>query len=235
MKYAWLIGLFVVVRFSIAQNLDNAWQLTLPLSVAVPLGQFNQTTQGSDAYFGLGGEINAPLFKETPLRAGLSFRYFWLGSKSRDVNINDSLQNIDVNTKVFGGMMPLHAFVRFDPMNIYDYPVLPYAGGFIGPRIFNVTTRTELDFNDGLEPENEYDRQVNVAVSYGFQVGINIRIKEFLLLDLRWERAYGGLAKYLDISTISIDDEGYASYELHTTRTDVDIFTVGLVLILTPE
>jgi opacity protein-like surface antigen len=205
-------------------------QFSLPLSVAIPINEFDETHTGNDAFFGLGGEFNLPVLNDSPLRVGVSFRYFWMGNKARDVEVSDSLGTYDVDTRVRGSMMPLHFFARFDPMSMYDYPVMPYAGGFIGPRFFSVTTVVEIDYRDGFEPEEEKDRRVSTTFSYGFQLGLHIRIHESMLLDLRWERAYGSEAEYLDVRSVEIDDEGYAFYQVLETRTDMDIFTVGLVL-----
>lgn len=215
-----------------AQYLDQTWQIKGALDFALPARQFAEINSEKDVFFGLSAEVNAPLFQEKPLRAGIGFRYFWLGNKQRDVTIRDSLGVLDINTIVRGSMMPVHFFARFDLMNIYDKPVLPYASVFIGPRFFTVTTRTEIDYNDGLDPEIDYDRTTKVAISYGFNVGIHVKIKESLLLDFRWENAYGGLVEYLDTSSIVIDSEGYASYELVNTRTDINILSIGIVYCL---
>lgn len=205
-------------------------QFTIPLSIATPINEFKEAHTGGDAFFGLGGEFNLPVLKDSPLRLGVSFRYFWMGDKARDVEVTDSLGSYDVDTRVHGSMMPLHLFARFDPIYMYDSPVMPYVGGFLGPRFFNVTTVVEIDYRDGFEPVEERDRRGSTTLSYGFQLGLHIRFSENMLLDLRWERAYGSEAKYLDVRSVEIDDEGYTFYDILETRTDVDMFTVGLVV-----
>ncbi len=225
----YLFMLFLVCPF-FASSQFAVPQLAVPLSVATPINDFKEGHTGNDAFFGIGGELNFPIMKDSPLRVGLSFRYYWMGIKSRSVEVTDSLGSYDVDARVRGSMKPMLVFARFDMMNLYDYPVLPYAGGFIGPNFFSITTITEIDYRDGLEPIEDRDRRGATTVSYGFQAGLHIRVTEAILIDVRWERAYGSETQYLDVNSVQIDDEGYAAYEIRETRTDVDLFTVGVVL-----
>jgi hypothetical protein len=221
-----IIFFFFFTSTSIAQL--SKPQFAIPLTFAVPINEFQQVSSAGSPFAGIGAELNFPI-KYSPIRFGFSFRYHHLASKSRDVVITDSFGSYDVSTRVRGAMMPFHIFGRFDLMNIYDYPVLPYAGGFIGWRFFNVVTVEWIDYRDGNEPERIRDKTGSAAISYGFQLGLHIRLNPKMLLDLRWERAYGGEARYLDVQSIEIDSEGYATYELRETRTDADLITIGLV------
>lgn len=204
-------------------------QATALSGVAIPANEFSQADPGDQAYFGLGAEVTFPFFKDTPLRLGLDWRYFFMGSRDRNVDITDTMGafQYNLNSRVSGGMMPIHLRARLDFMNIYNYPVLPYAGGFFGLRVFNISRNFEFDYEDGSEPFTETERSTSATASFGFELGVHIRVNHFILIDVRYERAYGGWAKYLDASSIEIDDEGYVSYQELNTRTDVDIFTIG--------
>jgi hypothetical protein len=52
------------------------------------------------------------------------------------------------------------------------------------------------------------------------------------MLDFRVERAYGGWAKYVDLSSVQIDDNGNATYDRIESRTDMDMVTFGLVVLI---
>lgn len=206
-------------------------QFAAMLAVAAPANDFADADPGSQAYFGLGAEFSFPLFKDSPLRLGADFRYYWMGNRDRNVDVFDTsgafLYNL--TSKVGGGMMPIHLKARIDFMNLYDYPVLPYAGGFYGLRLFTIARTFEFDYQDGIEPEEENFRNTSTTTSYGFELGLHIRIGTHVLIDVRYERAFGGVATYLDVSSIEIDDEGFVSYDQLNTRTDVDMFSVGAV------
>lgn len=233
MRYLFVLLLFYVAYSSSGQLAHP--QVGVALSVAIPINEFAEADQGSDAYFGLGATFTAPVFKNSPLRLGFGFQHFWLGLRSRSVEITDSFGTFDVDTRVLGSMVPLHATATFDLANIYDYPVLPYASGFLGARVFNVSNKTEIDYRDGSEPVIENDRFWTTTISYGFQVGVHVRINQYIFIDARWERAFGGKARYLDMSSVEIDSEGYSYFETKETRTDMDVFSIGIVFNITPE
>jgi len=201
------------------------------VSLAVPINEFAEADTTERAFFGLGAEVTFPFLYDTPLRVGASFRYYWMGSTSKTVDVRGTSGNdIELTSKVRGGMTPLHLHLRLDPMNYTDFPVLPYIGGFAGIRFFGTNNRVSIDYLDGSEPEIEHNRKVDVTSSYGFEVGLHIRLSYYLSLDFRYERAYGGWAQYLDFGSIEIDSQGNASYQLLETRTDVEMFTIGLAV-----
>ena len=206
-------------------------QAAAHIGIAAPVNEFATADPGDQAYFGLGGEITFPVLKDTPLRLGIDCHYYWMGNRDRNVDITDTsgVFEYNLNSTVSGGMMPIHVRARLDFMNLYDYPVLPYAGGFFGLRVFSISRKFEFDYQDGTEPFEERERSASTTTSFGFEVGLHIRVTHQILIDIRYERAYGGWAKYLDVSSVEIDDEGYVNYQELNTRTDVDLFTVGAV------
>ena len=54
-------------------------------------------------------------------------------------------------------------------------------------------------------------------------------ITEDLILDFRFEKAYGSNAKYLDTESIEFDDFGFATYNRKETDTNVDIYSLGMI------
>lgn len=218
-----LCGLLVSAQYAYPQAGFN-------LAVAIPIHEFAEADSGKQAYFGLGGEFTFPILEDSPVRFGLDFRYFWMGNRNKSVDVTDSIGFLyNLTTKVGGSMMPIHAHARFDFMNTSDYPILPYFGGFAGIKVFKISNKLEFDHQDGEEPYIEFDHSINVTGSYGFEVGMHVRVTDYILIDARYERAFGGWAKYLDVSSVRIDDEGNASYSELNTRTDVDIISLGAI------
>ena len=201
------------------------------ISLAIPINDFAEADTTERAFFGLGAEATFPFLDDTPLRWGASFRYYWMGKESRNVDVNNGSGDIyKLTSDVRGRMSPLHLHLRLDPMNYTDFPVLPYVGGFAGIRFFGTNNKITFDYRDGSEPTIDNNRKVTVTSSYGFEAGLHIRVSDYLSLDFRYERAYGGWAKYLDFGSIKIDSQGNATYSLLETRTDVEMFTIGLTV-----
>lgn len=228
---------FLFFLFAYHANAQEAFQqIDLNMALAVPINEevIADTSSNSDLIaFGFGGGYTAPVFKNSPLRLGASFRYMWLGGDTRYLYFEDGNgDEYELQSKVKGSMSPLHIVARIDPMIYTDFPVLPYIGGFFGIRFFGTNHQITIDYQDGTEPIIENNRQVSVTSSYGFELGLHIRINPYLLIDLRYEHAYGGWAKYLDLSSIEIDDNGNATYERLETRTDVAMFTLGVAFLL---
>ncbi len=224
------IVIFSLFTFSVFAQ-TGLPQLEPLLSLAIPINEFAEADTTKQAYFGMGAEVTFPFLHDTPLRLGGSFRYYWMGSRDRQIDsTNPGGYQYELTSTVSGSMVPLHVHMRLDPINYTDFPVLPYFGAFAGIRFFGTNNKTSVDYLDGSDPEIDHNRKVSVTTSYGFEAGLHIRITDYLLLDFRYERAYGGWAKYIDVSSVKIDSQGNATYNRLETRTDVEMFTLGLVV-----
>jgi opacity protein-like surface antigen len=229
MKIFYIVNLCLVGFATNAQTVH--FDATPHFSLAIPFNEFAEVDTASQAYFGMGADVTFSILDDTPLRLGLGFSYYWTGSKDKDITLTDNTgYEYEINSKVRGSMAPLHLRVRADARNYLQFPVLPYAGGFAGMRFFTTNNRVSIDFLDGSEPEIEHNRKTSVTSSYGFEAGLHIRINTDLLIDVRYERAFGGWAKYLDLSSVEINDQGIATYKQLETRTDVEFFTIGLTV-----
>ena len=152
------------------------------------------------------------------------------GEKKRDFDLVDGNgERYNFETKVRGSMSPLHFKIRVDPMHYTNFPIMPYVGAFTGIRFFASNRRNTIDYQNSSEPTTENNREISVTSSYGIEAGIHIRISKELIVNFSYEHAYGGKAKYLDVSSIEIDENGSASYERLKTRTHASIYTLGLV------
>lgn len=228
--------IFVFFFFGYRAKAQEAFpQFDLNLTVAIPINEqaiSDSSTSTSIDAIGIGGGFTLPI-KSSPIRLGLSFRYLWIGSRTKDFYFTDNqgFEYLLIST-VKGSMSPLHFEARIDPMIYTNFPVMPYVGGFMGIRFFGSNHKITIDYEDGTEPSMENNRKVSVTSSYGFELGLHIRINKWLLLDFRYEHAYGGWAKYVDLSTVEIDNNGDASYERIETRTDAAMFTVGVAMLI---
>ena len=230
--------IFIIVLVSlgnIAKAQEAVPQFDLDLTLAIPINEqviSDSSSSTSIDAIGIGGGFTMPI-KSTPFRLGVSFRYLWIGSRTKEFYFTDS-QGFDYEliSAVKGSMSPLHMDLRIDPMIYSNFPVMPYVGGFIGIRFFGSNHKITIDYQDGTVPLIENNREVSVTSSYGFELGLHIRINKWLLLDFRYEHAYGGWAKYVDLSTVEINSNGDATYERIETRTDAAMFTVGVAMLL---
>lgn len=229
------IILFVFFSF-IAKSQEALPQLDLNMALAIPINDpvyVDSSSSTTLTAFGFGGGFTIPVFEKSPVRLGASFRYMWIGSESRDFSfIDDQGYEYELTTTVKGSMSPLHLMFRIDPVVYTNFPVLPYAGAFAGIRFFGSNNKLTFDYQDGTEPIVENNREISVTSSYGFELGLHVRLGKDILLDFRYEHAYGGWAEYIDFSTVEIDNNGNASYDLHETRTDVAMFTLGVAIVL---
>jgi hypothetical protein len=244
-----MIQRLLYFTFCFCTLIGNAQNSTPPFAVpqmgahATLAGPFSNTftpdsTNSTDVgAIGIGGDVTAPFpgssfLADSPLRLGFSFRYLWQGIVRKDFLFIDDLGfEYELETKVKGTMSPIHLMARLDPMNYTRFPVLPYVGGFVGLRVFGTTRKITVDYLDGSEPSVENNREVSIATSYGFELGLHARITPEIMLDFRVEHAYGGWAKYVDLSSVEINDNGRATYDIIESRTDVNMFTLGVVLL----
>lgn len=225
----------IALCFSLsAFSQSNAPQFDANMNLAVPIieNEFADSSRADLAAFGFGGGFTTPVLK-SPLRCGVSFRYMWLGGDSRTFDeVDDQGYSYELESKVSGSMSPLHLNARFDLIHFTKFPVTPYVGGFVGMRFFGTNNKITVDYEDGSEPTIHNNRQLSVTSSYGYEFGLHVRIVDQLLIDARYEHAYGGWAKYIDLESIEIDDQGEASYSRKNTRTDVSMFTLGITILL---
>jgi len=209
-------------------------QIFFQTSLALPFNESitsDSRLESDLSAFGFGGGFMFQFPINSPLKIGASFRYMLMGGKSRNFDLVDiNGRGYNLESAIKGSMSPLHLMLRLDPMPFTTSHVMPYIGGFSGFRFFEAKQRLIIDYQDGSEPNEENIREVSVTSSYGFEIGLHIRFYKGILIDFRYEHAYGGWAKYLDFSSIEIDAVGNATYERLESRTNVSMYTIGLVL-----
>jgi len=208
---------------------QNKPQFAFHAGLAQPINQFAEADTNRAGFVGIGGELMLPLWKNAPLRAGINVRYYWLGKEQETQNFSGAEINYELQSTVRGSMVPTHLVLRFDPVKLTNFPVMPYAGAMIGFRAFNIKTEVQVDYLDGSEVATDEQTKANWTTSYGYELGLHIRINATVMLDFRFERAWGGWGQYLDLSSVTFDGTGQATYQTLNTRTDVNLFTIGVV------
>lgn len=213
---------------------ENLLQVDIQTALALHFNEnlpARSTLENEISAFGFGAGIMFPLPSKSPIKMGVNFKYMWTGGNTRYMDMVDS-DGTDYNlkNKVSGTMSPLHVILRIDPMYYTNFPVMPYIGGFAGVRFFQTKQKLTIDYQNGSEPIIDAINKLSVTSSYGFEIGLHIRASEIVCIDLKYEHAYGGSAKYLDLSSIEIDNDGNATYDRIETTTDVSIYSLGLVV-----
>jgi hypothetical protein len=212
-----------------AQHAAPQWDVIFP--IAFPLGEFKANSGENEIFYGFGTEISLPIIKGSPLRAGGTYRYMVLAGESKSSTKRNANGDYiyDVAAYVGSRMTMINGFLRFDPMNVYDYPVLPYMSFFMGYQHIGIRDTYEVEYEDNREDVIEVNRQGSRALSYGFDLGVNIRITEDILFDLSWQRTFGTYSRYIDASSIEISDEYDVFYNTVESRTDMGILSFSLV------
>lgn len=205
------------------------------LSLAFPQNNFAKAA-GSRPYFGLGGKLVFASRDNSPISFGLSFNYFWMFRKTDKQTITQRASTFpftkyeyQVETTVHGAMMPTHLHFRLMPFIATNSPVQPYAEGLAGFRIFNTRSKIEVDdLSGGTQPDPEIDNNINITSSYGYAVGVNVRVAHAIYVNARFENIYGGWGKYIDPSSVKIDNNGDATISRKESRTDILNYTLGV-------
>lgn len=212
-----------------AQYAAPQWDVIFP--IAFPIGEFKTKSDQNEVFYGFGTEISVPIIKGSPLRVGGTYRYMVLAgeSKSSTKRNADGDYEYEIAAYVGSRMTTVNGFLRFDPMNTYDYPVLPYMSVFIGYQHIGIRDTYEIEYEDNREDVLEINRQGSSSLAYGFDVGVNIRISDDLLFDVSWQRSFGTYARYIDASSIEISDEYEVFYNIEESRTDMGIVSMSLV------
>lgn len=238
-----VVVLFPFISFSqndpILRNINQPYRggLDFGMSLAFPQNNFANAA-GSRPYFGLGGKFIFAIKENSPFAVGLSFNYFWMFRKTEKQTITQrassfpfSRYEYEVETTVNGAMMPTHINFRIMPLRATNSPVQPYIEGIAGFRIFNTRSKIEVDdLSGGTQPEPEIDNNYNVTTSYGYGIGVNVRVTHAVYINARVENLYGGWGKYIDPSSVKINEKGDASINRKESRTDILNYTLGVSL-----
>jgi len=239
MKSKFFLVVFLLPLFSFSQNEAVLREFNQPykggvdlgVSLAFPQNNFAKAA-GSQPYFGFGGKLVFAARDNSPISFGLSFNYFWMFRKTEKQTLRSTtfpFSRYEVETTVHGAMMPTHLHFRIMPFIATNSPVQPYIEGLAGFRIFNTRSKIEVDdLTGGEQPQPEIDNNLNMTSSYGYSIGVNVRVAHAIYVNARFENIYGGWGKYIDPSSIKIDNNGNATINRKESRTDILNYTLGV-------
>jgi hypothetical protein len=181
---------------------------------------------------GLGTTVLFPVGKKNPLDIGFGFGYYWMSVSEETFSYYaPETGYYDVESRVSGGMIPLHLVGRVYPLKSINSPIQPYVEGLAGFRIFSANQRLEtyISSTDTYLPV-EKDYNFTASWSYGYGGGVKVRLSknELLFLNAKITQLYGTTTKTMDPSSVVIYDDGTYSYSYFKSRTDVLRFTIGM-------
>jgi hypothetical protein len=226
------LGLFIMTSsLSYSQQLEPTFSLSL--SAAQPIGMFQEVLPDIFMYWGGSLIIMHPITEELPVTLGVDVSGYFMGSKSESYTTTSpaGLKTYQL-TNVSSSMWPVHFIARVDPVKRTNFPVQPYAGLLLGFRVFNSRTKVDISYSYASETDTYKKRKINLTSSYGFELGAHIIVSKKTGLNLRYASIWGGWGKYIDFESLTFDDNGDPQYQRHETRTDIRVFSVGLVWLM---
>ena len=227
-----MIALFSMVCFwSYSQQREPAFSLCL--ATAQPQDMFQDVVPDHFMYWGGSLIFMFPVTEEIPLSLGFDFSGYFMGSKSESFTTTNSVgfETYQI-TNVTSSMWPVHFIARIDPVKLTNFPVQPYGGLLLGFRVFNSRTKVDISYSYASETDSYKKRRINLTSSYGFELGAHIIITKKTGLDLRYAIIWGGWGKYVDFETLTFNEDGDPQYQRHESRTDIRVFSVGLVWLM---
>lgn len=198
--------------------------ISVGYQLASPQGEFRTLLNGTP--HGLNASFSKPLLG-LPLEYGAGFSWNSVASESRDVNIPDDFGNlIPSHIKLKGNAYTYYVHGRLRPFN---GKLRPYGELLAGFR--NYSIKSELYSMDGDELASDPITDVedrNFSWVTGWAVGVQFRLVKGLFIEGRFEKLKGDRSKYVDPSSIQINNNGSYSYELQESETNQLTYSLGL-------
>lgn len=189
-----------------------------------------------DGMMGAGLTTLFPISKNNPVDVGIDIAYFFMSATESSHNYYDSeLRLYDVNSEVTGAMIPLHLVVRLYPLKHTQFKVQPYVEGMFGGKLFSIDqTITTYTANSSIILKSENITDVTSALSYGYGVGLKMRISKnnLLYLNAKAAQLFGDETDYLDASSYRLSDNGAYKHLYNRSKTDLLQFSLGLHLMI---
>lgn len=204
--------------------------LNFGVQVAQPLGQFGQVYDGYPA--GLAGTFSGPV-GNSPFEVGFGLAWNSMGSQDEDISAYVGT-DIDGDSIYENGSMRIRSnnnrfqlLGRFRPFNGM---IQPYGDGIIGVETYKTKTDITLNNSGYTEASNSISQHFDMAYSYGWAVGLRIRIAPNIFIDGRFENLIGGPAQYVNQETIQVLDSENITFETNESRTDKYTYQIGIAI-----
>ncbi len=207
----------------------------LGFSIGSPQGEFRDNVGRN----GFGGTIEG-FYRPSisPVAFGLSLSFLNYGSDSRVEPLSTTIPDLKVQVDNDNNIVSGDVVLRYRQPGSF---IRPYIDALLGFRYLYTSTSIQEDTKWGggeeIASSTNFD---DMTFEYGAGAGVMVQLYRFenfdkkgsgadLMIDLRCRYIDGGEAEYLKKGSIRRED-GKTSYDVMKSRTDMLLFTLGLVL-----
>ena len=226
---------FLIILFSTQKTNAQEFQFGFDLHYADPQGEFEVQLDNPGVGFGLWAGYR---FGNSPLMLGLDFSYTNFGIDRREEPLSSTIPDLRVEVENNYNLINGNLFMR---LMLPSGVVRPYAEGLFGFNYFFTETilrqRGAIGDGERLRDTNFED----VAMSYGFGGGLQIRVYESsgineqgeetapatFYINLQGRYMMGREAEYLQSGSIQITN-GDVFFDVSRSETDLLYFKLGL-------
>ena len=211
------------------QTPAEAGTVYLGVGAALPLGSFQDTYPGGQAFGATFGLLAKPGPPSLPFEVGVEVSYLVDGISRKEAQALSPPYTV----KTTHSYIPLHAVFRLKPKR--TFVVTPYADGLAGITIFNARSKIKQDlFSTAQEEEaTVLDKYNSTVFSYGLAVGLYLKGKrQEPRIDIRLVYLEGALGTYVKRGNFTIDQEGYPVYRFTRSETTMLLLQLNIAGIL---
>ncbi|MCF8217501.1 MAG: hypothetical protein K9J21_00805 [Bacteroidales bacterium] len=232
------VSQFIILMFcllplvlSSQEKTDPGWmQLGVNAGPVMPRGEFKQEYPNLLLAGGVDFMVGIP-------RLNLMF-----GAEYKRVNMETESNSLDDTIPTGGGIYALgmdtdaktrmdvfHLSSRFVPWK--EAKISPYLGVSGGFKTVTLSWERTARYKNEDEKLDE-DKQAKFALSYGGRIGVLYKLQEQLMLDV--SASWNGSSKTSYPKNIKFDSEGRADGDMIRAKTDMILFSVGVVFVNLP-
>lgn len=214
-----------------AQAPRRGASLGFGVQVVQPYGEFAKVYDGYPA--GLSGNFTAPLGR-SPFEVGAGFAWNSMGSQDEDVSVFSGEDENGTEIYEMGTMRirsnnhRYQAIARFRP---FVGKIQIYADAVAGMESFSTRTDIQLDNSGYSELLESQVNHRDITFSFGWALGARVRLAQGIFLEGRFENLDGGMARYVDPSTIQVNaDNNDLLFDLRESQTDKFTYQLGVAV-----
>lgn len=215
--------LFAQQTFAQRGGLQTA--LSGGMQTSVPTGNFAEQYDAMPV--GLAATFSAPTFRNSPIHFGLGFAWNRMNTAAQDVFLHSEQGFSSGSAELITNRYNYTAFMRFAP---FRGRMQPFAEGIAGWS--NYVSRNDINtrYTNGDLKEISDRVHNNMAWSYGWGAGIQIRVAPHIFLEGKVQRMYETETEMVDPSAIEISPNGVLDFGLLETRPEFITIQAGLTI-----
>jgi hypothetical protein len=208
----------------------RAATLSFGAQVVQPVGEFAQQYDGFPA--GLAGNFSAPIGR-SPFEIGFGYAWNNMGSQNKDISAlvyTDSLGSDiyeDGTMRIRSNINRYQAIARFRP---FVGNIQPYADVFAGIEAYKTKTDITLDNQGYSSADNSVRQHLDMTYAYGWAAGLRLQLAPSIFVEGRFENINGGLVKYVDESSIEVNDDNSITFDTKQSATNKYTYQLGITI-----